>query len=35
LFSSEIDWVQIDLGDFNHDHVITPEDRMNLAMARQ
>jgi hypothetical protein len=33
--SGEVDWVQIDLGDDNHDHMIKPEDRMNLAMARQ
>ena len=34
-FTGEIDWVQIDLGDDNHDHLITPEERFNLAMARQ
>ena len=34
-FSGEIDWVQIDLGDDSHDHLIKPEDRINLAMARQ
>lgn len=34
-FSGEIAWVQIDLGDDSHDHLITPEQRFNLAMARQ
>jgi hypothetical protein len=34
-FTGEIDWVQIDIGDDNHDHLITPEERLNLAMARQ
>jgi hypothetical protein len=27
--------VQIDLGKDVHDHFITPEERLNLAMARQ
>jgi hypothetical protein len=27
--------VQIDLGTDAHDHFITPEERLNLAMARQ
>ena len=32
-----IDWVQIDLGDddHDHDHLIEPEDGMSLAMAPQ
>ena len=34
-FTGEIEWVQIDLGDDSHDHLITPEDRLNIAMARQ
>jgi arylsulfatase A-like enzyme len=34
-FSGEIEWVQIDVGDDNHDHLIQPEDRFNIAMARQ
>ena len=34
-FTGEIDWVQIDLGDDSHDHLIKPEDRINMAMARQ
>ena len=34
-FSGEIEWVQIDIGDDSHDHLITPEERFNIAMARQ
>jgi arylsulfatase A-like enzyme len=34
-FTGEIQWVQIDVGDDNHDHLIKPEDRFNIAMARQ
>ncbi len=34
-FSGDIEWVQIDLGDDDHDHLITAEDRFKLAMARQ
>ena len=34
-FTGKIHWVQIDLGDDNHDHVIDPEERMRIAMARQ
>ena len=34
-FTGEIDWVQIDIGEDNHDHLITPEERLSLAMARQ
>jgi hypothetical protein len=34
-FTGRINWVQIDLGDDDHDHLITAEDRFNLAMARQ
>jgi arylsulfatase len=33
-FSGQIAWVQIDLGTDDHDHLITPEERFNLAMAR-
>ena len=31
----EIDWVQIDIGDDSHDHLIKAEDRLTVAMARQ
>ncbi len=34
-FTGKIHWVQIDLGDDNHDHFIDPEERLRIAMARQ
>ena len=34
-FNGKVRWVQIDLGSDTHDHFITPEQRLNLAMARQ
>jgi arylsulfatase A-like enzyme len=34
-FNGKVHWVQIDLGKDTHDHFITPEERLNLAMARQ
>jgi arylsulfatase A-like enzyme len=36
-FTGSVDWVQIDLGDDAHDadHLITPEERLRVAMARQ
>jgi arylsulfatase len=34
-FSGTINWVQLDVGNDSHDHLISPEDRFNLAMARQ
>ncbi len=34
-FSGQIDWVQIDIGDDSQDHLIKPEDRLSVAMARQ
>jgi len=34
-FSGKINWVQIDLGDDDHDHFIDPEERLRIAMARQ
>jgi arylsulfatase A-like enzyme len=34
-FTGEIQWVQIDVGTDDHDHLISPEERFNLAMARQ
>jgi hypothetical protein len=33
-FNGNIAWVQIDVGDDDHDHLITPQERFNLAMAR-
>ncbi len=34
-FTGRINWVQIDLGDDDHDHLITAKDKVSLAMARQ
>ena len=34
-FTGKIHWVQLDLGDDDHDHYIDPEERLRIAMARQ
>ncbi len=34
-WSGEVNWVQIDLEKDDHDHLITPEERLRVAMARQ
>jgi hypothetical protein len=34
-FSGRINWVQIDLGDDDHDHFIDPEERLRIAMSQQ
>jgi arylsulfatase A-like enzyme len=34
-FNGKISWVQIDLGKDVHDHLISPEERLRVAMARQ
>jgi arylsulfatase len=36
-FSGEVNWVEIDIGKdaINLNHLITPEDRLRVAMARQ
>lgn len=34
-FTGRIDWARIDIGDDSHDHLITAEDRLNTAMAKQ
>jgi arylsulfatase A-like enzyme len=34
-FTGAVNWVQLDAGDDNHDHLISPEDRLKVAMARQ
>ena len=34
-FTGKIAWVQLDLGDDDHDHFIDPEERVRVAMARQ
>ena len=35
VFNGKVNWVQIDLGKDVHDHVITAEQRLNVAMARE
>ena len=37
IFSGTVNWVQIDLGEDAEDvdHLITPEERLRVAMARQ
>jgi arylsulfatase len=34
-FNGKINWVQLDQGLDDHDHLITPEERLHLAMSRQ
>ena len=34
-FTGEIAWVQIDIGDDSHDHLISPEDRLHIALTKQ
>jgi arylsulfatase A-like enzyme len=34
-FTGRIDWVQLDIGEDDHNHLITPEQRFNLAMGHQ
>jgi hypothetical protein len=34
-FSGQINWVQLDLGTDSTDHLISPEARLRIAMARQ
>jgi hypothetical protein len=34
-FTGKIHWVQLDLGSDDHDHFISPEERLRIAMARQ
>jgi arylsulfatase len=34
-FDGVINWIQLDLGADDHDHLITPEERLTVAMARQ
>jgi arylsulfatase len=35
VFSGRVRWVQIDLGENNEGHLITPEQRLAVAMTRQ
>lgn len=34
-FTGTINWVEIDTGDDDHDHLVTAEDRMRIAMGKQ
>jgi len=34
-FTGKIHWVQLDVGKDDHDHLIDPEERLRVAMARQ
>jgi arylsulfatase A-like enzyme len=34
-FTGTIKWVQLDIGDDDHDHLISPEERWQVAMSRQ
>ncbi|MGW2093010.1 arylsulfatase [Promicromonospora sukumoe] len=34
-FTGRIEWVQVDLGADDHNHYISPEERLRVAMARQ
>jgi arylsulfatase A-like enzyme len=34
-FTGKIHWIQIDLGNDDHDHFINPDERLRIAMARQ
>ena len=34
-FNGVINWIQLDQGADDHDHLITPEERLAVAMARQ
>jgi arylsulfatase len=35
VFYGKINWIQLDVGLDEHDHLISPEDRLRVAMARQ
>lgn len=34
-FTGRIEWVQLDVGSDDHDHFVSPEERLRVAMARQ
>jgi len=34
-FNGEINWIQLDQGVDDYDHLISPEERLRVAMARQ
>ncbi len=35
IFTGKIHWVQLGLGKDGHDHLISPEERLRLAMTKQ
>jgi arylsulfatase len=35
VFTGVVHWVQIDLGTDDHDHLISPEERLRIVLARQ
>jgi arylsulfatase len=35
VFAGRIQWVQLDIGDNDYDHLIAPEERLRVAMTRQ
>ncbi len=34
-FTGSIDWAVVEIGEDSHEHLISPEQRMNVAMTRQ
>jgi len=34
-FNGTVNWVQIEVGKDDHDHLISPDERFTVAMARQ
>jgi arylsulfatase len=34
-FNGSVSWVQLDAGKDDHNHLITPEERLRVAMIRQ
>ena len=34
-FTGEVTWVQIDLAGDDHDHLVSPEERFQIAVAKQ
>jgi arylsulfatase len=34
-FCGEIAWVRLDIGPDSHDHLVTADDKLTIAMARQ
>jgi arylsulfatase len=34
-FTGEIAWVRLEIGEDSHDHLVSAEDKLNIAMSRQ